>query len=61
MGMRACLIGGSVNGIDLSATQFAPFWAKAEELGVLIFIHPQNGVFGESMNSRFRGNGSPTT
>jgi aminocarboxymuconate-semialdehyde decarboxylase len=57
MGMRGCLIGGSVNGIDLSATQFNPFWAKAEELGTVVFIHPQNGVLGSQINSRLLGNG----
>ena len=25
----------------LSAPKFHPFWAKAEQLGVLVFIHPQ--------------------
>jgi aminocarboxymuconate-semialdehyde decarboxylase len=56
MGMRGCLIGGSVNGTDLSATQFNPFWAKAEELGVVVFIHPQAGVLAQ-MDSRLQGNG----
>jgi aminocarboxymuconate-semialdehyde decarboxylase len=57
LGMRGCLIGGSVNGTDLSDARFNPFWAKAEELGVVVFIHPQNGVLGAQMNSRFKGNG----
>ena len=42
LGMRGFAIGGSVNGEDLSAEKFHPFWAKAEELGTLIFIHPQS-------------------
>jgi aminocarboxymuconate-semialdehyde decarboxylase len=33
---------------------FHPFWAKAEELGVLIFIHPQSTP---QLESRFKGNG----
>ena len=41
LGMRGFAIGGSVNGDDLSAPKFHPFWAKAEELETLIFIHPQ--------------------
>jgi aminocarboxymuconate-semialdehyde decarboxylase len=41
LGMRGALIGGSVNGEDLSDPKFHPFWAKAEQLGVLVFIHPQ--------------------
>ncbi len=42
LGMRGFAIGGSVNGDDLSAPKFHPFWAKAEELQTLIFIHPQS-------------------
>src|ERR1700722_493716 len=41
-GMRGFAIGGSVNGDDLSAPKLHPFWAKAEELQTLIFIHPQS-------------------
>src|SRR6266481_877323 len=33
---------------------FNPFWAKAEELGVLIFIHPASFAEGQR---RFQGNG----
>ena len=57
LGMRGCLIGGSVNGADLAASQFDPFWAKAEELDTVVFIHPQNGVLGQQMYSRLQGNG----
>src|SRR6266849_8277845 len=32
LGLRGALIGGSVNGEELSDTKFHPFWAKAEEL-----------------------------
>jgi len=41
LGLRGALIGGSVNGEELSNPKFHPFWAKAEQLGVVIFIHPQ--------------------
>jgi aminocarboxymuconate-semialdehyde decarboxylase len=41
LGLRGVSIGGSVNGEELSARKFDAFWAKAEELGVLIFMHPQ--------------------
>jgi aminocarboxymuconate-semialdehyde decarboxylase len=33
-------IGGHVNGEDLSAPKYDPFWAKAAELGALVFMHP---------------------
>ncbi len=41
MGLRGCLIAGSVNGEELAAPRFHPFWAMAEQLGALVFMHPQ--------------------
>ena len=56
LGMRGFAIGGSVNGDDLSAPKFHPFWAKAEELETLIFIHPQSA--GAPIDERrLKGNG----
>jgi aminocarboxymuconate-semialdehyde decarboxylase len=52
--MRGCLIGGSVNGEELSAPKFYPFWEKAQELQAFVFIHPQG--FPEAQ-SRLQGNG----
>ncbi len=40
-GLRGAAIGGSVDGEEISDPKFHPFWAKAEQLGVLVFIHPQ--------------------
>jgi aminocarboxymuconate-semialdehyde decarboxylase len=42
LGMRGAAIGGHVDGEPLSSPKFDPFWAKAEELGVLVFMHPEN-------------------
>ena len=39
LGLRGALIGGSVNGEELSDPKFHPFWSKAEQLGVTDF-HP---------------------
>ena len=39
-GLRAAAIGGHVNGEDLSNPKFDPFWAKAAELNVPVFMHP---------------------
>ena len=52
--LRGFEIGGSVNGEELSAPKFNVFWAKAEELGALIFIHPSGFPDGAR---RFQGNG----
>lgn len=54
LGMRGVEIDSSVNGDPLSASKFDPFWAKAEELGILIFIHPASVV---GAPPRFPGNG----
>ena len=40
-GLRGAAIGGHVNGDELSNPKYDPFWKKAEELGGLIFMHPQ--------------------
>ena len=56
LGLRGALIGGSVNGEELSNSKFHPFWAKAEELGVVIFIHPQ-GTDELRAGGRLKGNG----
>jgi len=56
LGMKAAAIGGSVEGIELSDRRFDPFWAKAEQLGVMIFMHPQNAA-GTTQNARLQGKG----
>jgi aminocarboxymuconate-semialdehyde decarboxylase len=40
LGLRGVTIGGHVNGEDVSLPKYDPFWAKAAELGVLVFMHP---------------------
>jgi aminocarboxymuconate-semialdehyde decarboxylase len=56
LGLRGAAIGGSVEGEELSARKFDPFWAKAEELGILIFMHPQQAP-GTTQNARLQGRG----
>ncbi len=40
LGLRAVEISTNVNGVDFDDPRFEKFFAKAEELEVLIFIHP---------------------
>jgi len=40
LGMRGAEISTNVNGEELSSPRLAPFFAAAEELDILIFIHP---------------------
>jgi predicted TIM-barrel fold metal-dependent hydrolase len=57
MGLRGAAIGGSVAGRELADPQFHPFWAKAEELGAVVFIHPQGSAAG-AFSARLQGNGA---
>jgi aminocarboxymuconate-semialdehyde decarboxylase len=41
LGLRGAAIGGNVAGEKFADAKFHPVWAKAQELGVLLFIHPQ--------------------
>jgi aminocarboxymuconate-semialdehyde decarboxylase len=56
-GLRGAGIGGSVNGVELSDPKFHPFWAKAEQLGVVVFIHPQSTGAPTDLQHRLKGNG----
>lgn len=53
-GLKGAAIGGTVNGVAFSDPKFHPVWAKAEELGVPLFIHPQ-GI--PELNKQLAGNG----
>jgi predicted TIM-barrel fold metal-dependent hydrolase len=53
-GLKGAAIGGSVNGVDFSDPKFHPVWAKAEELGAPLFIHPQGMP---ELSKRLSGNG----
>jgi aminocarboxymuconate-semialdehyde decarboxylase len=54
LGLRGVSVGASVNNEDLASSRFDPFWARANEMEVPIFIHPQ-GV--PELQSRLQGNG----
>lgn len=56
-GLRGAAIGGSVPGEELSSPKFDPFWAKAEEMQALIFVHPQDSARGTGIWNRVQGNG----
>ena len=45
LGLRGASIGGHVNGAVPSLSRFDPFWAKAEELDVPVFMHPNNASY----------------
>jgi predicted TIM-barrel fold metal-dependent hydrolase len=53
-GLRGAAIGDRVGPDEFSNPKFHPVWAKAEELGAALFIHPQ-GV--PELSKRLAGNG----
>jgi predicted TIM-barrel fold metal-dependent hydrolase len=53
-GLRGVAVGGSVNGVEFADPKFHPFWAKCEELGILVFIHPLGTP---QLRDRLKGNG----
>jgi len=40
LNLRGVIISSHVNGVELGDERLRPFWAKAEELGAVIFVHP---------------------
>src|SRR6201998_1921934 len=56
LGLRGLSIGGSVAGQELADAKFHPVWAKAEELGILIFMHP-TGTRELEPSGRLKGSG----
>jgi predicted TIM-barrel fold metal-dependent hydrolase len=53
-GLRGAAIGDRVGGDEFANPKFDPVWAKAEELGATLFIHPQGMP---ELNKRWEGNG----
>src|ERR1700730_7110768 len=56
LGFRGVGVAGSVAGEDLANPKFHPFWAKCEELRVLVFMHPL-GTRELEPSGRLAGNG----
>jgi aminocarboxymuconate-semialdehyde decarboxylase len=53
-GLKGAAIGGSVAGDDFARPKYHPVLQKAEELGAVLFIHPQSTP---QLAERFKGNG----
>ena len=54
LGLRGVMMTTVIGNEEISAERFAPFWSKAEELGAVIFIHPEGFSGG---GPRFEGSG----
>src|SRR5579864_3435478 len=44
--LKGVIISTAVNGLELADPRFEVFWAKAEELGAAVFIHPMGCSLG---------------
>ncbi len=56
LNLRGIEIASNVNGLELADPQFRPFFAAAEELGVLVFLHPLGFTHGNRLSSHYLNN-----
>ena len=56
LGLKGVQVLTNVAGRELSDPDFAPFWAKAEELGALVVIHPNGFTEGERLTRFYFNN-----
>jgi len=56
LGFTSVEIGTNVNGMNLDSPTLAPFYSKAEALGVPIIVHPINNAGADRMASYYLGN-----
>jgi aminocarboxymuconate-semialdehyde decarboxylase len=54
--LRGIEIGSNVDGRDFHAEAFRPFFAAAEELGILLFIHPLGFTHGNRLSEYYFNN-----
>jgi aminocarboxymuconate-semialdehyde decarboxylase len=45
LGLKGASVGGTIKGEFPSSEKYDPFWRKAEELDVPVFMHPNNAVY----------------
>lgn len=57
-GFVGAAIGGSVEGEEIAAARFDPFWKRAEQLRALVFIHPQTAPQSTGITKRIQGSGA---
>ncbi len=56
LGLKGVEISTAVNGRELDDPAFAGFWARAEALGALVFIHPFGTTLGTRMATHYLQN-----
>lgn len=56
LGLRGIEISSHVNGRELAEADFRPFFAAAEELGLLVFLHPLGFTHGQRLSEHYLTN-----
>src|SRR6185437_683608 len=56
LGLRGIEISSHVGGRELAEERFHPFFAAAEEMGVLLFLHPLGFTHGERLRRHYLNN-----
>jgi len=56
LGFKGAEISSHVSGTEISDTQFAPFWQKAEELGAVVFLHPLGVTLRDRLRQHYLAN-----
>jgi len=56
LGLRGVEISSNVDGRELADPEFRPFFAAAEELGVLVFMHPLGFTHGQRLSEHYFNN-----
>jgi aminocarboxymuconate-semialdehyde decarboxylase len=56
LGLRGFELSTAVNSLELSHASLEPVWAKADELGCVVFIHPMGCSLGERLQPAYLSN-----
>ncbi len=56
LGLKGVEVSTTVNDLELADPRFDVFWAKAEELGCVVFIHPFGTSLGKRLDQFYLGN-----
>ncbi len=56
LGLKGVMILTNVDGEEVGADRFEPFWRKAEALGALVMIHPNGFTEGERLHDYYFSN-----
>jgi aminocarboxymuconate-semialdehyde decarboxylase len=56
LGLRGVEVSSMVNGLELADPKFERFWARVEQLGCIVFLHPLGSSLGERLNRHYLSN-----